>query len=182
MEKFDDFYKKLSKMMTGFHYMAYPFKITDKMQFSNEEAEQGLTIFFHKLVTMQSDNIMNLLLHFIFSCMNMPIKAQEIEGVLPQTLYMKDQRSFLSKYVFSYIVEKYNLIKLKNKDNIFKCFEEDVAKMKELHKLVAERYKAEIMLKQKAYELRKDIEEFEDIQKDMFDKLANSNEIGRAHV
>lgn len=161
-------------MMAGFHYMAYPFKVYDKLTYSNEEAEQGLTIFFHKLLTVESSNIQNLLLHFIFHSMNMPIKAQEIEMLLPERFGFKDERSFFNKHVYSYVVEKYKLKKLKNTDLVFKRFDEDVEKMVGLHKLVADRYNKEFQIRKKAYDVRKEIEEFVDIQEEMMDNLIDS--------
>lgn len=101
-------------MLADQNCIAYPFSWTDKFKFDNTQAEQSLMVFFHKLLTMESSNIQNLLLHFIFYNMNLPLKAQEIELLLPKEVFgMSDDRSFVNKYLYGFIVEKYKLYKLK---------------------------------------------------------------------
>jgi hypothetical protein len=63
---------------------------------------------------MENGHIQNLLLHFIFHNMGLPLKAQEIEMLLPKEVFgMSDKRSFANKYIYGFIVQKYKLYKLK---------------------------------------------------------------------
>lgn len=87
---------------------------------------------------------------------------------------MSDDRSFVNKYLYGFIVEKYKLYKLKQNDSIFKTFDKDVQKLKDLRSLVAERYKKEFKIRAKAKALREEMQSWEEISEDLINNLANS--------
>lgn len=165
--------------MQGYTYMAFPFTIYDQFRFDKTQAEQGLMIFFHKLMTIESEYMQNLLKHFILHHAGLPILAQEILQQLPlERLKTKDDRSFLSKYVFSYfhfIVKKYQVYKLKKYDEYYQTFDQNVAKLRQLHSQVKERYLKEQKFRSKAEEFQRELEEFHKLRDEVQNNLADTN-------
>lgn len=162
-------------MMDGFLYMSNPLSSLKTSYWPKEKVQSALTIFFHKLLTMDSYYVQSLLTHFIFHCLNWGDRAKEIEKVLPMEKFgLKDNRSFAEKHLYGFILHKYNIFKLKKSDDIFKAFTQEVEDLKKLQIMVVELHKEEVRLRKEVLRLNKDIDSFHVIQENLVDELANS--------